>query len=102
MTAPNTTETTATVAPSPATSSYVGGRWFGDADGWRLGLGVVQHRGVAAWLRVRSATPTPAPARPSTVEHPIAGCAAEHCQLEQFEGDFRRFASAIHQVACDV
>ena len=25
-----------------------------------------------------------------------------HCQLEQSEGDFRRFASAIHQVACDV
>ncbi len=27
---------------------------------------------------------------------------ARHCQLEQSEGDFRRFASAIHQVACDV
>ena len=27
---------------------------------------------------------------------------AWHCQLEQSEGDFRRFASAIHQVACDV
>jgi len=25
-----------------------------------------------------------------------------HCQLEQSAGDFRRFASAIHQVACDV
>ena len=25
-----------------------------------------------------------------------------HCQLEQSEGDFRRFASAIHQVACDI
>ena len=25
-----------------------------------------------------------------------------NCQLEQSEGDFRRFASAIHQVACDV
>ena len=25
-----------------------------------------------------------------------------HCQLEQSEGDFRRFASAIHQIACDV
>jgi hypothetical protein len=24
-----------------------------------------------------------------------------HCQLEQSERDFRRFASAIHQVACD-
>ena len=28
--------------------------------------------------------------------------ARRHCQLEQSEGDFRRFASAIHQVACDV
>ena len=28
--------------------------------------------------------------------------AKRHCQLEQSEGDFRRFASAIHQVACDV
>ena len=25
----------------------------GEADGWRLGLGVLQQRGVAAWLRVR-------------------------------------------------
>ena len=25
-----------------------------------------------------------------------------HCQLQQSEGDFRRFASAIHQVACDL
>ena len=32
-----------------------------------------------------------------------AGVAAVgHCQLEQSEGDFRRFASAIRQVACDL
>ena len=30
------------------------------------------------------------------------GSPQRHCQLEQSEGDFRRFASAIHQVACDV
>ena len=40
----------------------------GDADGWRLGLGVLQHRGVAAWLGVRTATasarPTPTRAVP--------------------------------------
>jgi len=44
----------------------------GDADGWRLGLGVVQHRGVAAWLRVRTAT---APARPAPDRSalPLAG-----------------------------
>ena len=28
----------------------------GQADGWRLGLGVLQQRGMAAWLRVRQAT----------------------------------------------
>ena len=38
----------------------------GGIDGWRLGLGVLQRRGVAAWPRVRQATvstvarPTPA------------------------------------------
>ena len=42
----------------------------GEADGWRLGLGVLQQRGVAAWLRVRQASvpmvsvPTPARAGP--------------------------------------
>lgn len=42
----------------------------GEADGWRLGLGVLQQRGVAAWLRVRQAAvptvsvPTPARAGP--------------------------------------
>ena len=40
----------------------------GHADGWRLGLGVLQQRGVAAWLRVRQATvpkvSPPAPAIP--------------------------------------
>ena len=40
----------------------------GDTDGWRLGLGVLHQRGVAAWLQVRQATvpnitpPVPAPA----------------------------------------
>jgi hypothetical protein len=47
----------------------------GAADGWRLGLGVLQHRGVAAWLRVRTAT---APARPAPTRSalPLAGDAA--------------------------
>jgi hypothetical protein len=39
----------------------------GDTEGWRLGLGVLQQRGVAAWLRVRQAavrqTLPPTPAR---------------------------------------
>jgi hypothetical protein len=50
----------------------------GHADGWRLGLGVLQQRGLAAWLRVRQATvaavcpPPPAPAAP-----PVAGGVVE-------------------------
>ena len=38
----------------------------GDVDGWRLGLGVLQHRGVAAWLGVRTAMASvrPTPSRP--------------------------------------
>jgi hypothetical protein len=40
----------------------------GDTDGWRLGLGVLQQRGFAAWLRVRQTAtaatlPPPRPAR---------------------------------------
>ena len=46
----------------------------GDVDGWRLGLGVLQQRGVAAWLRVRQATvPTVSPPTPSRAGSPIAG-----------------------------
>ena len=46
----------------------------GDADGWRLGLGVLQQRGVAAWLRVRQATvPTVSPPTPARAASPIAG-----------------------------
>ena len=43
----------------------------GDPGGWRLGMGVVQHRGVPAWLRawhtLPAAAPVPcaAPARPA-------------------------------------
>ena len=36
----------------------------GDTDGWRLGLGMLQQRGVAAWLRVRQAT-APTVVRPT-------------------------------------
>lgn len=39
----------------------------GDAEGWRLGLGVLCHRGVAAWLRAWHTTvPTPAVPAPAT------------------------------------
>jgi len=45
----------------------------GGPDGWRLGLGVLQQRGVAAWLRVRQATmPKVSPPTPRAAS-PIAG-----------------------------
>jgi hypothetical protein len=45
----------------------------GDADGWRLGLGMLQQRGLAAWLRVRQATaPTVSPPTPSRAGSPSA------------------------------
>src|SRR6185437_4520421 len=65
----------------------------------------------AAALRPEPALPAPA-GWPFGEEFPrtcgtsrFAGGAlfwSGHCQLEQSAGDFRRFASAIHQVACDV
>ena len=46
----------------------------GEADGWRLGLGVLQQRGVAAWLRLRQATvPTVSPPTPAWTAPPVAG-----------------------------
>ena len=44
----------------------------GDADGWRLGLGVLQHRGVAAWLGVRSAR-APVRSTPTRALPPATG-----------------------------
>lgn len=37
----------------------------GEPSGWRLGLAVVQRRGVAAWLRAGHALPAPSPTRPA-------------------------------------
>jgi hypothetical protein len=47
----------------------------GDGDGWRLGLAVLQQRGVAAWLRVRQAATVPnvSPPMPARATSPIAG-----------------------------
>ena len=46
----------------------------GGADGWRLGLSVLQQRGVAAWLRVRQATvPKICPPPPLRAGLPIGG-----------------------------
>jgi hypothetical protein len=45
----------------------------GQADGWRLGLGVLQQHGVAAWLRLRQATvPTVLPPTPACTAPPVA------------------------------
>jgi hypothetical protein len=45
----------------------------GQPDGWRLGLAVLQQRGVAAWLRVRrtataATLPPPMPAREASAD----------------------------------
>lgn len=39
----------------------------GDPAGWRLGLAVLEHRGVVAWTRACQAS-APAPARASPAE----------------------------------
>jgi hypothetical protein len=36
----------------------------GDASGWRLGLALLQRRGVTAWCRAWEPTPAPSPAGP--------------------------------------
>lgn len=42
----------------------------GAAEGWRLGLGVLCHRGVVAWLRAWHITvPTPPAAAPAAADH---------------------------------
>lgn len=47
----------------------------GQADGWRLGLGVLQQRGVAAWLRLRQASvPKVSPPTPARTAPPVAAC----------------------------
>ena len=58
-------------------------------QGYRYPIEVIGH---AVWLYHRFALSL------RDVEELMLG----HCQLEQSEGDFRRFASAIHQVACDI
>jgi hypothetical protein len=46
------------------------------ADGFRLGLAVLVDKGMAAWIKVAGACPTPAPRHPagiapqSTARHP--------------------------------
>jgi hypothetical protein len=45
----------------------------GQADGWRLGLGVLQQRGVTAWLRLRQATVPKVSPTPVCTPPPVAG-----------------------------
>jgi predicted MFS family arabinose efflux permease len=46
----------------------------GQAGGWRLGLGVLHNRGVAAWLAAWDHLPAPAPARPpGPPDRPLPG-----------------------------
>jgi hypothetical protein len=46
----------------------------GDTDGWRLGLGVLHQRGVAAWLQVRQArVPSISPPVPAPAASPLTG-----------------------------
>ena len=46
----------------------------GDVQGWRLGLGVLHQRGLAAWLRVRQATvPTASPPTPARAASRLDG-----------------------------
>ncbi|KZS75405.1 hypothetical protein A4G29_04330 [Mycobacterium kansasii] len=49
----------------------------GDIDGWRLGLGVLQHRGVAAWLQIRKAATAPSPTPAATFPPTATGIDAE-------------------------
>jgi hypothetical protein len=52
----------------------------GDASGWRLGLAVLEHRGVVAWTRAWSTTtpaPTPTPrTQPVAVSDELVGALA--------------------------
>jgi hypothetical protein len=46
----------------------------GQPGGWRLGLGVLRNRGVAAWLAAWDGLPAPAPPQPpGPPAHPVAG-----------------------------
>jgi hypothetical protein len=47
----------------------------GDAGGWRLGLGVLHNRGIAAWLRAWDdlSAPDPAALPPAPPARPAPG-----------------------------
>ncbi len=47
----------------------------GDAGGWRLGLGVLENRGIAGWLRAWDSLPAPPAlaARPAEPARPSPG-----------------------------
>jgi hypothetical protein len=49
----------------------------GDASGWRCGLAILQHRGVAAWLHawqnIPASEPAERPTRATTCPQPMPG-----------------------------
>ena len=51
----------------------------GEASGWRCGLAILQHRGVAAWLRawqdIPGSEPAERPTRATTFPQPMPGIA---------------------------
>ena len=62
---------------SSATSSCARRALAGDPAGWRLGLAVLQRRGVAAWMRAwRSADPPPRAEPPRPSDRALAGAPA--------------------------
>ena len=75
-----------------AMSSCGPARLAATPDGWRLGLGVLQQRGVAAWLRLRQATvPTVSPPTPARAASPVAGgCGGRAGRAAGLDGAGRR------------
>ncbi len=45
----------------------------GEPSGWRLGLALLERRGVAAWARAWRSTPTAPPGARPTLEAPPVG-----------------------------
>jgi hypothetical protein len=62
------------------------------------------RRHIPDYLLLTEGGPVVVDVKPASLldDQAVAETFKWHCQLERSEGDFRRFASAIHQVACDV
>src|SRR5262249_16715207 len=74
--APGTTETSGERADLDDIARYERLReqaLSGDADGWRLGLGVLHNRGIAGWLRAWDGLPAACPPMPEPASRPAPG-----------------------------